>query len=174
MITRHADVSDARSIAEVHVRSWQAAYVGQVPDDYLAGLSVAQREAAWGEIIGGSEWPATGTLVLVDDKVLGFASIGPSRDEGADPRTGEVRAIYLDPGAWGRGGGRVLMDEALRSLRAAGFTDCILWVLRSNDRARRFYEKGDWRFDGSERVTDSRGFALTEVRYRCWLERGTP
>jgi hypothetical protein len=99
MITRHADLSDARSIAEVHVRSWRVAYVGQVPEDYLAGLSVERREAAWVEIIADSERPSTGTLVLVEgDEVLGFAGIGPSRDEGAEPETGEVRAIYLDPG----------------------------------------------------------------------------
>ena len=141
--------------------------MGQVPEDYLAGLSVERREEAWVEIIVDSEWPSTGTLVLLEgDQVIGFASIGPSRDEGADPHIGEVRAIYLDPGTWGRGGGRLLMDEALRSLRAAGFTECMLWVLGTNSRARRFYENGDWRFEGSERVTDSRGFALKEVRYR--------
>ena len=33
MITRRAEVGDARPIAEVHIRSWRAAYMGQVPYD---------------------------------------------------------------------------------------------------------------------------------------------
>jgi hypothetical protein len=44
MITRDAELRDAGGIAKVHVRSWQAAYAGIVPDEDLAQLSVDQRE----------------------------------------------------------------------------------------------------------------------------------
>ena len=44
---REAELRDARGIAEVHVRSWQAAYVGIIPDDELARHSVDQREEMW-------------------------------------------------------------------------------------------------------------------------------
>ena len=44
MIIRDAELRDARGIAEVHVRSWQAAYAGIVPDEDLAQLSVDERE----------------------------------------------------------------------------------------------------------------------------------
>ena len=40
---REALPADARAIAEIHVRSWQAAYRGQLTDDYLDGLSVDDR-----------------------------------------------------------------------------------------------------------------------------------
>jgi hypothetical protein len=40
MITRDAELRDAGGIAKVHVRSWQAAYAGIVPDEDLAQLSV--------------------------------------------------------------------------------------------------------------------------------------
>ena len=40
---REAVPGDARSIAEIHVRAWQAAYRGQLTDDYLDGLSVEDR-----------------------------------------------------------------------------------------------------------------------------------
>ena len=42
MIVRDAELRDARGIAEVHVRSWQAAYAGIIPDEELARLSVDQ------------------------------------------------------------------------------------------------------------------------------------
>ncbi len=171
MFVRQADLRDARSIAEVHIRSWHATYVNQIPEDYLAGLSVERREIVWGEVLAESKWPLTGTLVLVEEpQILGFANIGPSRDEEANPETGEVRSIYLSPEAWGKGGGRSLMDDSLGLLREAGFMESTLWVLDSNHRARRFYEIGGWRADGSERSTDSRGFVLREVRY--WRSLG--
>jgi hypothetical protein len=44
MIIRDAELRDARGIAEVHVRSWQTAYAGIVPDEDLAQLSVDERE----------------------------------------------------------------------------------------------------------------------------------
>jgi hypothetical protein len=44
MIIREAELRDARGIAEVHVRSWQAAYAGIIPDEEFARLSVDQRE----------------------------------------------------------------------------------------------------------------------------------
>ncbi len=40
---REAVPKDARAIAEIHVRSWQAAYRGQLTDDYLDGLTVDDR-----------------------------------------------------------------------------------------------------------------------------------
>ena len=47
MIIREPTKSDARDLAEVHVRSWQAAYKGQLPDEILDNLSVDQREQQW-------------------------------------------------------------------------------------------------------------------------------
>ena len=40
---REAILADAEAIATVHVRSWQAAYRGQLPDEYLDGLTVEDR-----------------------------------------------------------------------------------------------------------------------------------
>ena len=43
MRIREAEPKDARAIAEIHVRSWQAAYRGQLADDYLDELKVEDR-----------------------------------------------------------------------------------------------------------------------------------
>ena len=40
---RIAEVTDAPAIAEVHVLSWQEAYAGIVPADYLAALDPQER-----------------------------------------------------------------------------------------------------------------------------------
>ena len=45
---RPAAEGDAAGIARVHVRSWQEAYAGIVPEAYLASLDVDQRDRASG------------------------------------------------------------------------------------------------------------------------------
>ncbi len=55
MIIRDAELGDARGIAEIHVRYWQAAYAGIVPDEDLARLSVDQREQFWMHVLSKDE-----------------------------------------------------------------------------------------------------------------------
>jgi ribosomal protein S18 acetylase RimI-like enzyme len=108
--------------------------------------------------------------VLVDEvKMVGFAHLCPARDDDASPEVGEVTAIYLQPENWGRGAGRLLMDQALTALVEAGFSEAVLWVLDTNSRAQRFYRAGGWRADGTAKVDDRRGFPLREIRYRRTL-----
>ncbi|HTW06745.1 MAG TPA: GNAT family N-acetyltransferase [Acidimicrobiales bacterium] len=165
MMVRAAELSDAAGIGLVHVRSWQAAYRDLVPQSFLDGLDAEQRGAGWARYLGASPHEREAVLVAeLDGQVVGFASVGPSRDGDADG-VGEVRAIYLLADRWGQGMGRELMRAALDALRALGFTQASLWVLGSNQRARRFYEAGGWCPDGASKSDDSRGFLLTEVRY---------
>lgn len=50
MRLRIASATDVGRIAEVHVRTWQVAYRGQVPDEYLDSLSIEDRHTAWLQI----------------------------------------------------------------------------------------------------------------------------
>jgi len=168
---RQAREGDVKAIAVVHVRSWQAAYRGMVPRDYLDGLDPAQREALWNTVLAESAWPRAGILVLEDQAtVAGFAAFCPTRDQDEEPaQVAEITAIYLMPQVWGIGAGRQLMTGALEVLAAAGYRQATLWVLDSNRRARRFYHAGGWRADGTVKTDDTRGFPLIEMRYRRLL-----
>jgi hypothetical protein len=44
---REATLEDARTIAEVHVKSWRAAYKQLLPQEFLQSLSVDRREQQW-------------------------------------------------------------------------------------------------------------------------------
>ncbi|MBW6433806.1 GNAT family N-acetyltransferase [Actinoplanes hulinensis] len=168
MTIRQATPDDAAALAVVHVRTWQATYAGQVPGDYLDSLDPAEREPVWRSRLAGISPPAA-VLVWDDGGVpVGFAALRESRD--GEVGAGEITAIYLLPEHWGRGAGRALMAAALRHLAGAGFGEATLWVLGSNVRARRFYEAAGWRPDGAEKVDDSYGFPLAEVRYRRGLD----
>lgn len=80
--------------------------------------------------------------------------------------TGEVAAIYARQHAWGTGVGRLLMEQGLDRLARRGFTEGTLWVLETNDRARRFYAAGGWTIDDRVKEVEMGGTAVTEVRYR--------
>lgn len=166
---RAATRDDATAIATVHVRSWQVAYRGQLPDELLDGLSVDQRTGWWGEGWWSQDTARRRLLGAEDDDaIVGFAAVGPSRDDDASDATGEVYAIYADPGTWGRGVGRRLMERAVVELRTAGFAEATLWVLESNQRARKFYGIAGWQTEGgrrTERLQQGEVEAV-EVRYR--------
>jgi GNAT superfamily N-acetyltransferase len=168
MSVRRAEAEDAMGIAIVHVRSWQAAYRGLVPQEYLDSLDVEQRYPVWERIAGQAQWPRAGTFVTEHGgAVVGFASVCPSRDDDAEPASaGELAAIYLLPGSWGKGLGRGLMASALSALSDAAFDEATLWVLDTNSRARRFYEAAGWHADGAVKQDVRKGFVLNEVRYR--------
>jgi len=174
MQVRPATPSDAAGIAAVHVASWQRAYSGLLPQDFLDGLSVEARTNTWHQVL--SQPPAPGvasTLVAeLDGRIIGFASVGPSRDDDAEPGTQELWGIYLHPDCWGAGHGHALHAHALAALRAnasSADTEATLWVLDGNKRACRFYERHGWRPDGAKK-TDWRGeVRLDEIRYRCTL-----
>jgi GNAT superfamily N-acetyltransferase len=170
-VIRPAEVSDAGRIGLVHVRSWQSAYRGQVPQDYLDGLGPAGRAGRWRRGLETIDRSRAGILVAASGAgVVGFAAYGPSRDADADPgRTGELATIYLLPQVWGTGTGRELMAAAVDGLTALGYAEATLWVLDSNDRARRFYTKAGWAEDGAVKSDDRLGFTLNEIRYRLRL-----
>jgi ribosomal protein S18 acetylase RimI-like enzyme len=167
-VIRAARVADAPQIAVVHVRSWQFAYRGLLPQAYLDGLDPAQRVGPWERSLAEANDGRNGVLVAdASGTLLGFVGYSPSRDSDADQaRVGEIDAIYLLPNALGKGVGRRLMGVALARLAEAEFDQVTLWVLGSNARARRFYEAGGWLADGAKKTEESRGFPITQMRYK--------
>lgn len=58
------------------------------------------------------------------------------------------------------------MDTTFATLDETGFEEATLWVLDTNDPARRFYEATGWLADGTTRRVELGGLPLDEVRYR--------
>jgi GNAT superfamily N-acetyltransferase len=164
---RAAGLSDAAAIAEIHVRAWQAAYAGLLPEDFLKTLSVEGRTRGWERALSNPDRPGRILVLAGDGSLSGFAAIGPSRDDGAGAEVGELLSIYLRPELWGRGLGRTLHDHALGGLSDDGFEVVTLWVLDTNERARGFYAATGWTPDGATKTdTLPGGISLQEVRYR--------
>jgi GNAT superfamily N-acetyltransferase len=159
---RRARPADARGIAEVHTRTWQAAYRHVFPAEVLENLDVEDRVRGWLERI---EADMAVWVAETDDGIVGFVAAGPSRSEGG---FGELYAIYVLPEAWGGGAGAALMAAFKDWLAEEGYTSAMLWVLADNPRARRFYEREGWQADGA-RVETIRGVEVEEALYRLDL-----
>ena len=116
-------------------------------------------------------------------EVVGYALYGPETDvlnapwphpltaDGAGGRVAELYALYVRPPWWSTGTGRALMERVLARTGAAGYQAITLWVLRDNERARRFYERAGFTPDGATNVLAGLG-DIPEVRYCRSLELG--
>ena len=162
-VVRSARSEDSRRLAEIHVSSWQQAYDGLLPPEFLRALSVESRHEWWGRRLNALE-NGGAVLIVADSEVgapEGFAFIGP-----CSATEGELYAIYVDPRRWRAGLGSKLLAAAERMLADGGFEQAILWVLEGNARGRSFYETQGWRPDGALKIEEIGGVQVTELRYR--------
>ena len=172
-VIREARIDDSLAIARVHVAAWRAAYRGVMPDAFLDALDERAREKRWRERL--ETRPAGRRIVVAvddEDAIVGFAGVGPARDDRGE--RGELYMINLSPSAWGRGVGSALLGACVSALAAFGHRDAILWVVRQNARARRFYEREGWTREGERRDPISENgftFEVDELRYARALPR---
>ncbi len=164
-LIRKAEFKDAPGVAKVHVETWQSHYRGQIPDDYLFSLSVEKRTKIWEENFSNLKSQKITFVAEESGEILGFCSVGSSRDVGAPEKTGELYAIYLNPLKQRQGIGSALMKAGLDFLREEGFDKATLWVLRTNTQTIRFYEAKGWQADGAEKKDEKNGFIFDEIRY---------
>lgn len=76
----------------------------------------------------------------------------------------EIVAVHSLPESWGTGVGKAMMAAALEQI---GSRSVYLWVFRDNKRARHFYEKQGFHWDGRERISKFDG--AVEV---CYCRQG--
>jgi ribosomal protein S18 acetylase RimI-like enzyme len=162
---RDAGINDAQGIATVHIKMWQEAYKGQVPDSFLDSMSIEKRTEIWKKEL---ENPYKGTHAFVadiDGTVVGWVTGGVNRDKDVTKETGELYGIYILPGHTGQGIGSELMTRLLGTLKKDGYKKSTLWVLDTNDKTIKWYEKKSWKPEGKTKTEKRDGFDLNEVRY---------
>ena len=150
------------AMSRIHALGWRDTYAEAVPADYMA------RE------ITDDHWVpyfrenyqlgrARGLLLCREDVPVACLNYGRARTEnfsagvkegsdfpnGAYADWGEIISFYTHPRERGKGYGGLLMEEALARLRAEGYRNCFVFVLRENRSARRFYAAHGFAWDGS-------------------------
>ena len=162
MFVRRATIADAAGIAEIDVLAWQHAYRGVLTDEYLDGLSIAYKLAQW---TGRLEPGQLEEFVAEDSRrVIGWVTLGATRDNDVPPGTGEIYGVNVLPSNWSMGAGGALCRFAKHRLAELGFSRVTLWVLAANERALRFYEHLGFSV-GPQALIEIGGRSVPKVRY---------
>ena len=161
---REAVSIDAGAIARVHVDTWRTTYAGILSAEFLAGLSYADREQMWKQALT-ADRPATCMLVAETDRgeIIGFAFGAPER-EGNPQFRGELFAIYVLADQQRKGIGRRLFIAMVQHFRSGGIESMLLWALKDNHPARKFYEMLGGEYVEEKTITIG-GTDLVEVAY---------
>ena len=149
MIIRNAKFEDmklAGHIMSVSFRTAFAAYVSQQTMD-----ACAQEDNCIALLEGIFREGRVHFLIGENSGMLAWQQT----EEGA-----EIIAIHTLPESRGTGLGHAMLTEALNQI---GNQHVFLWAFKENTRARRFYEKHGFHWDGSERVSEFDD--ALEVRY---------
>ncbi len=157
-----ATVEDASVLGYIHACAWQAAYAGIVPAELLAAFTPEKRAAVFREVL--PVGPEAYYLFQADGRPAGFASLHGSHEASAPAGLGEVYAIYFHPDFWGTPVTSWGLHFCVERLQALGYTHAAIWVLEANIRARKFYEKHGFQYDGNSQML-MLGKSLQEIRY---------
>lgn len=171
---RDETVADCAAVAELHVRAWQVAYAGIVPDQVLAALDVPARTRWRADRLADPDSPFRSLVAHDGATVTGFVTYGPYRAQELDgsplqPEHGEILAIYVHPDHWGTGAGDALLLAALGALPQP---EVRLWALAENGRALRFYARHGLHPDGLRATYRPTGSDVDIPELRCALRRG--
>lgn len=162
MDIRKGTLDDVKDISRIHALSWKSAYEGIVPEAYLNEL----KEDFW--VSAFTSWIKDHVLrvqIIMDNgSSVGCVAYGRSRDKSL-PNWGEIVSIYLLPDYFGKGYGNKLLESALLDLKNLGYQNIFLWVLKDNQRARRFYENNGFHCNKDECVCEIMEKKLTDIRY---------
>ena len=169
---RRATPDDAVTVATIQVHGHRFAYAGLLPQPAGDDEWIARRAEVWRRLLAADQ-PGQGFVAVRADRAIGFVTVGPADEPTLPSTTGQLFSLYLEPDVIGTGVGRALHECAVDALRAGGFTDAVLWVLEENARARRFYERAGWWFDGTRNDHVRDGHARHELRYRSRLGSAT-
>ena len=127
-------------MAAIYVESWNRGFLGLMPSRSLTNTMVSRWERQLALPHPHRWWVAE-----IDESVVGFAGIGPSRDP-IQAHLGELDTIAVKPTHWRKGVGRALMSVAVADLTADGYREATVWTLRDYDRGRPSMRllAGDW------------------------------
>jgi ribosomal protein S18 acetylase RimI-like enzyme len=157
---------DAERVARLHLASWRVTYTRELSEAFRDGQDAEAWTANWrAEIASGVQ------VILAEDEDMleGFVACGPPRGATSQPDAWEIYNLHTAPGRYGSGVGTSLFAAAAERGRQQGARQLFLWVVKTNFRARAFYEAKGMQLDGGEqdhRVGDE---TLHEVRYRVDL-----
>lgn len=168
--------AEAGQIAALQRRGWVQQFPADVADSVLGTVDLASMTASWEAAIQRPPLAQFRVLVAVaDSRIVGFAAVGPSDDEDAEPGAdGMVAEFTIDPQAQRSGHGSRLLNACMDTLRADGFERATWWVRSTDDALRRFLTEAGWGADGGHQEVGTDDDATRVKLVRLHTDISTP
>ncbi len=165
------------AMSRIHARGWRDTYKDAVPADYLAGTitddhwtgifrnNFETQNGIHGLLLYRGETPAS-CLNYCRARTDNFNSAECRFQNQGFEDWGEIASFYTEPSERGKGYGGLLFEEALRRLREMGFRNAFVFVLRENEKARRFYAAHGFSWNGDvQEIPFPHGTVCCDLRY---------
>ena len=130
---------DIPQVVDIQISGWRTAYKGIIDDEYLENMNYEERIK-----MRQKDYKEIGFIVAEhDNEVVGFCRYTDNMEK--TPETPEVdcelRALYVKPELKHNGIGKKMFQYAVNEFKNIGKTKMVLWCLKDNVLARKFYEK---------------------------------
>lgn len=144
---------DAVAIARVQLAAWRDVHADVLGEETLAALDVDGLSASWHALLTTPPDAHARVLVALEGPtVRGACLVHPCHDPDADRvADGEVGELVVDPAHRGAGHGSRLVQAAMDTLRADGFSRARWWLRSDDDALRAFVVGTGWAADGAHR-----------------------
>lgn len=166
-----------RAMSLIHALGWRDTYADAVPADYMAREITDDR---WVEVFRQNYLTQNGVHGLLlyrggtPVSCINYCRARVSNynvgdictfDNSAYADWGEIASFYTHPAERGKGYGSLLFEEALKRLKADGFQNAFVFVLRENEKARRFYASHGFAWDGTSTEIPFPPKVCVDLRY---------
>lgn len=150
-----------RAMSLIHALGWRDTYVGYVPQDYLDSeitddrwipvfqKNYEEQNGVYGLLLYRGDTPVAAINYCRARKENYNLGDACPFDNDAYADWGEIASFYTHPAERSKGYGGLLFEEALRRLKELGFQNAFVFVLRENEKARRFYASHGFEWDGT-------------------------
>ncbi len=160
---RDAEKHELTKLAEIYWAAWKHAFSRHFLPKNLARVSVGDFEDRWHVFF--AEEDVSSFVYERNSVPLGFVTCRVHNGEPA-----EIVSMMVSPACIRTGIGSKLMEKALSYLFEYRCQTAILWVVKENSHARRFYEKFGFSPSEEQRFIQRYGIELCQLRYERQLD----
>ena len=136
---RNIKKEDIPEVVNIQIDGWRASYKGMIDDEYLENMNVENKIK-----MREKDYKENRFIVAeINNEIVGFCRYTDNMEK--TPETPEVdcelRALYVKPELKHNGIGKKMFQYAVNEFKNMGKTKMVLWCLKDNVLARKFYEK---------------------------------
>ena len=146
---RLATIKDSAALARVQVDSYQSAYAGILPQDYLDHFTYEEQAQDWRDLFSAGSQDILFVAETGAGEVIGYA-LGRAGPSNIPPYDGELVSLHVRRSHQRQSVGRRLVVVVAQELEERGCSSLMLWVLAQNP-ACGFYERLGGQLLGQEK-----------------------